>query len=137
MGYILEYNYKQILSNVHHHTFTLSQPHQRRWNPPQNGITSLTQDPYIKILFGGHEYKTSICEGGGKNPTFSEAFSMVPAGDPNMHVQVWDSDMIKDDIVGEGTFNLRLLENRPNMRSENGKPRFMQSILTFSMTENV
>jgi hypothetical protein len=60
-GLYLEYNYKQILNNVRRHSFTLRQSHQGRINPPQNGIFCTTQDPYIKILFGGHEYKTSIC----------------------------------------------------------------------------
>ena len=62
---------------------------------------------------------------------------MVPAGDSNMHVQVWDSDVIKDDIDGEGTFNLRLVENKPNSRSDNGNSQNIQSILTFSMMEKL
>jgi len=33
-GLYLEYNYKQILNNVRHHSFTLGQSHQRRINPP-------------------------------------------------------------------------------------------------------
>ena len=46
---------------------------------------------------------------------------MSPASDPLMKIQVWDLDIIKDDVVGEGTFNLINVYNMPNQRSENRK----------------
>ena len=38
-----------------------------------------------------------------------------------MRIEVWDSNMVKDDLVAEGSFDLRRTYNTPSMRSDNGK----------------
>jgi hypothetical protein len=49
-----------------------------------------------------------------------------------MKIQVWDLDIIKDDVVGEGTFNLMNVYNMPNQRSESSKTSSMQFASSFS-----
>lgn len=85
------------------------------------------QDPYVRIYFGGQQYKTSVCKEGGRNPSWTETFTFNNATDTNLRVEVWDDDIGNDDLIGAGTFNLMKIYNYPGMRSENGKSLVMQS----------
>lgn len=38
-----------------------------------------------------------------------------------MRIEIWDSDTVNDDLIGEGSFNLMQVYNMPSMRSDNGK----------------
>lgn len=49
-----------------------------------------------------------------------------------MRIEVWDSDLINDDLVAEGSFNLMKVYSMPSMHSNNGTPPTIQNTLTFS-----
>jgi len=44
-----------------------------------------------------------------------------------LKIQIWDDDMISDDFVGEGTFNIQQLYNYPANRTDNGTIVSIQS----------
>ena len=90
------------------------------------------KSPYVKIYFGGCQYRTRPCEMGGKTPSWSETFTFNPTGDSNLRVEVWDSDASCDDLIGEGTYNLMKVYNMPSMCSDNGKPTPIQNTSTSS-----
>lgn len=87
----------------------------------------------MKIYFGGQEFRTSVCKNGGKNPSWNDVFTFNPAGDSNLRIEVWDSDLLNDDLIGEGRFNLMQVYNMPSMRSDNRTHRPMQNSSTFSI----
>jgi hypothetical protein len=88
--------------------------------------------PYVKIYFGGAQYRTKPCQLGGKTPSWNETFMFNPTGDSNMRIEVWDSDAVNDDLVGEGSYNLMRVYNTPSMRNDHGTPLLMQNTSTSS-----
>ena len=50
--------------------------------------------------------RSSVCEGGGKNPHWNDTFYLTVQGDPMMRVEVFDDDSGRDDLVGMGNYNL-------------------------------
>jgi hypothetical protein len=69
---------------------------------------------------------------GGKNPHWNDRlFFTVPFGtDPMMKVEVMDKDVIDDDIIGYGVYNVaQYMSQRMNTT---GNPPFTQSQLTSS-----
>jgi len=105
-------------------------PHPRYRNLRHDGISTPRQNPYVKIYFGGSQYRTRPCDFGGKTPSWNETFVFNPTGDSNLRVEVWDQDAVKDDLVGEGTYNLMKVYNMPSMCSDNGKPTPIQNTST-------
>jgi hypothetical protein len=94
------------------------------------------QDPYCKIYFGGQQFRTQVCEFGGKTPQWSDTFILNPCGDSTLRVEVWDHDSVNDDLVGAGTFNIQGVFGNPNMGSRNGTSPFMQNMSIFSIRDD-
>lgn len=64
---------------------------------------SMTQDPYIKIFYGGQHRKSSTKHHGGINPRWDEPFLFDLSTNTELRVQVWDRDRFSpDDMVGSG-----------------------------------
>ena len=64
-------------------------------------------DPQIEITIGTKTYKTAVCEDGGKNPQWQDAFTHVLSGEKEFRFVVMEIDSIsKSDLVGEGVVNL-------------------------------
>ena len=62
-------------------------------------------DPYCTIQCGSEKKKTKTHNGGGKNPTWSDAIS-IKAMDDTMTLTVWDKDVGKDDYVGSASIDI-------------------------------
>jgi hypothetical protein len=75
-----------------------------------------------------------VCKDGSKNPFWNDTFSFTPAGDSTLRIELWDSDVVNDDQIAEGSFNLMQVYNMPSMRSDNGSPPPTQSTSTSSPT---
>jgi Ca2+-dependent lipid-binding protein len=78
------------------------------------------KDPYVKIYFGGQQFRTAVCRDGSKHPSWNDVFTFNPSGDSSMRIEVWDLDSVNDDLIGEGSYNLMKIYNMPSMRSDNG-----------------
>jgi Ca2+-dependent lipid-binding protein len=63
------------------------------------------QDPYIFVQVGSQRYRSRTCKDGGKRPVWNERFEFTST-DNTLKITVMDQDTFKDDLVGEGTFNL-------------------------------
>lgn len=70
------------------------------------------QDPYCVIQVGGQKQRTRTCQGGGKNPNWSDTFQFNST-DPLLRLQVYDDDVGKDEFIGEGTLNLNQFYQNP------------------------
>ena len=82
------------------------------------------QDPYCVIKVGNEKQTTRACNGGGKQPSWTDTFSFSST-DQLMRVEVWDKDTFsKDDLIGEGTVNLMQFYQNPT-RTENGTASLM------------
>jgi Ca2+-dependent lipid-binding protein len=66
------------------------------------------KSPYCKIYLGGQYQRSSTCQSGGKNPSWSDSFFItIPFNsDPMLQVEIWDDDAVNDDMIGSGSYNL-------------------------------
>jgi len=69
-------------------------------------------DPYCKVILGNNHHKTPVHHKGGRNPSWNADFSLAIAS--NMHtmpliLEVYDSDTLSDDRIGEATVPVSLL----------------------------
>eukprot|EP00961_Rhodomonas_salina_P146142 1966965-Rhodomonas_salina.1 len=75
-------------------------------------------DPFIALMYGGKEAKTSV-KTGKQDPFWNEKFvlSLVPAGKPggDLEVKVMDRDLagIKSEFVGRAVVNSAVLRGAP------------------------
>lgn len=75
-------------------------------------------DPYCIIFVGNQKQRTRTCQGGGKQPYWTDTFSFNPS-DQVLRIQVWDDDTFRrDDFIGEGSVSLGQFYANP-MRTEN------------------
>ena len=70
-------------------------------------------------MIGQEKQRSEKHSGGGKNPRWN-ATLQFQSTDSLMRIQVFDDDIGKDDLMGEGTLNLNQCYQNPN-RTENGK----------------
>jgi hypothetical protein len=59
-----------------------------------------------------------VCKDGGKHPFWNDTLYFTNP-QSQLIIQVWDNNMIIDDIVAEGTYNIQQLYNYPGYRSDN------------------
>ena len=58
--------------------------------------------PYIRIKYGGKEYRTKVAQSAGKNPVFFDNFEFQQIGETTIHVEVWDKNSFTaDEYIGE------------------------------------
>lgn len=81
---------------------------------------ALIQDPYCIIKLGQQQKKTRVHDEGGKKPRWNDTLTFAKSSDTNLKIEVWDKDVIDDDLVGEGFYNLTKAYNCPN-QPLNGK----------------
>jgi Ca2+-dependent lipid-binding protein len=55
-----------------------------------------------------------VHEEGGKKPRWNDTLTFTRGSDTNLKIEVWDKDIIDDDLVGEGFFNLTKVYNCAN-----------------------
>ncbi len=78
-------------------------------------------DPYVVCIIGSQKQRTATHSGGGKKPQWQTTLQFqLQNPESLMRVAVYDDDLGKDDLVGEGTVNLNQLYGNPG-RTENGK----------------
>ena len=58
-------------------------------------------DPYVKIKVGTQAFQTIPAKGMGKNPVWNEEFIFNVKGDKTVRIDVYDSDIGKDDFIGK------------------------------------
>lgn len=58
------------------------------------------------IIGGNQRQRTQVCHEGGKQPSWNEPLVFQGGFANSFNVQVWDSDNVTDDIVGEGVLNI-------------------------------
>ena len=73
--------------------------------------TFKNQDPYLVINIGTEEKKSSVCDRGGKTPTWTDEMSFnLNGANEHIYVQCFDSDMIgKDDFIANCTLEINQL----------------------------
>jgi hypothetical protein len=84
--------------------------HRRSW---QDGIWTMTQDPYLLVSVGGESKKTTTQNGAGKTPKWPDILTFFDKGNI-LKVQVKDDDVGADDHVGEGVFDIAGAYSNPN-----------------------
>ena len=57
-------------------------------------------------VISGQRQKTRTHQEGGKQPRWNDTLNFTITNPTGMNVQVWDEDMINDDLVGEGFVDL-------------------------------
>jgi Ca2+-dependent lipid-binding protein len=67
------------------------------------------------VKLGQQVKKTRVHEEGGKKPRWSDTLTFNRSSDNQLVVQVWDKDVVDDDLVGEGNINLSSVYNNPNV----------------------
>ena len=80
------------------------------------------------VIVGQEKQRTQKHSGGGKSPQWTTTLQFN-SHDSMCRVQVFDDDLGKDDLMGEGTINLNQCYQNPN-RTENGNRCFTQNTLT-------
>ncbi|KAI9297925.1 C2-domain-containing protein [Neoconidiobolus thromboides FSU 785] len=74
-------------------------------------------DAYTIIKVGGKKERTKTIANAGKNARWNETFNFQFSQNDEIHVDVWDYDRIKDDLIGSikipalGVMNLGYVEN--------------------------
>lgn len=63
-------------------------------------------DPYVVCVISNQRQRSKTHHEGGKHPKWNDTMIFQINGSLNMTVQVWDKDLINDDIIGEGYVNL-------------------------------
>ena len=68
-------------------------------------------DPYVKMFSREQEWKSKVCDGGGKTPKWLSQFFDIDVkylGD-NLEFKIYDEDVGKDDFIAEGQTKLSAL----------------------------
>jgi Ca2+-dependent lipid-binding protein len=58
-------------------------------------------DPYALLEIGSQKFKTTIAKGMGLNPSWNEEFIFNVNGDEDLKITIYDSDIGKDDFLGQ------------------------------------
>lgn len=66
------------------------------------------------MKLGQQVKKTKVHQEGGKKPRWNDVLTFAKTNDNNLKIEVWDKDMIEDDLVGEGTYSLSRAYSCPN-----------------------
>lgn len=70
------------------------------------------------MTLGEEKQITSVCDEGGKNPEWRDILCFNGVKDALLKVEVWDKDLIIDDLVGKGTLDLsEVLSSKGNYKS--------------------
>jgi hypothetical protein len=78
------------------------------------------QDPYVVVKTGIQEFKTPVCNDGGRNPKWEVTFSFNLAGGEDMiHFTVKDKEVIKDRNIAGAVIPLRQLITPNGRKSVN------------------
>ena len=65
-------------------------------------------DPYVRIIYGKDEYKTSVIKDGGCSPIWN--YEMCFTGSvPVLKVEVYDAQLFKDKLIGSAEISIRSL----------------------------
>ena len=73
------------------------------------------------LTIGSRKYKSKSHKSGGKTPYWVDTFEVPAIMSPSelqMKVQLYDKDIIKDDFIGEGWYDLSRLIKTPG-KTEN------------------
>ena len=65
------------------------------------------------MAVGSERFKTKIHTKGGKSPVWNETMNFTKTIDVLMVVEVFDEELIKDDVIGMTTVALRKYLNSP------------------------
>lgn len=68
-------------------------------------------DPYVKIKFSNQEFRGNVVKNGGKNPKFSDKHTFIVNScfkhfGRCLEVELMDSNITSDDIIGYGIIDL-------------------------------
>jgi Ca2+-dependent lipid-binding protein len=80
------------------------------------------------VKLGQQVKKTRVHDEGGKKPRWNDTLNFTRGTDTNLKIEIWDKDVIDDDLVGEGFLNLTKVYNCPNT-PQNGIRRLTQKLL--------
>ncbi len=108
-----------------------------------------TQDPYVKLQASGSRkaVATNFCRHGGSNPRWSindsNKFTFpISSYKSSLHVEAWNSNAIKDTLIGESDVDLSTFVDNPfitekiwvGLKASNGDPAG-RLLLTFKFVE--
>jgi thiol:disulfide interchange protein len=64
-------------------------------------------DPYVKLQMGSQTFKTKTHKNAGKKPSWFDVCEFIRTDEEVLNVQVYDEDIISDDLVGSGVLELK------------------------------
>lgn len=76
--------------------------------------TMSKMDPYLKIKHGDKEQRSSVAQGAGKEPKWTDLLEFKASGN-FIYVEACDDDEGLDDFIGKGMFDLGQAYNHPNV----------------------
>ena len=67
-------------------------------------------DPFVIIQVGAQEWRSNVCQNGGKNPSWTLQFMVIEPGlfAHKMHIRVCDKDPLKAPLIGEAEVPLSI-----------------------------
>jgi len=76
-------------------------------------------DPYVRISMGSQFKRSSVCNDGGKTPSWTDSFQLSHSGEDLISIEVWDKDdASKDDLVGQGSVAFTTITSRGGKMNE-------------------
>lgn len=57
-------------------------------------------DPFVVVKFGDNNYKTKVCEGGGKTPVWKEQFNIGTGDNDRIFLESWEEDANSSEFLG-------------------------------------
>ena len=87
-------------------------------------------DPYVKVLLGNEEFKTTVKDNSGGKATWNETFSFSKQLFDNLlRVEVYDKDTLSDDFLGSGNIDLHAVDAMPTEGAEGKDEVAVQTVL--------
>jgi len=71
-------------------------------------------DPYCKIKIGAQTEKSKECTDGGKFPSWTDTLTFRRDKEDLINIEVWDADVGKDDLIGQGALAMSTVFNNSN-----------------------
>ena len=72
-------------------------------------------DPYVVCVINGQRQKSRVHQEGGKQPRWNDTLIFNISNFSGMNVQVWDEDMVVDDLIGEGYVDMSAYMSNPGI----------------------
>jgi len=63
-------------------------------------------DPYVVFILGDQRVKSSVCQNGGRQPTWNETITLSRVSEDNLYIEIWDENIFKDTWIACGELDI-------------------------------